>query len=72
MLALIDYRVRFDPVFEPICYQGGPDVRIIIFLGVPVMAMLRLLTRSSGGKGNPHQRGIGAGIDLTTAPPSRA
>ncbi|MGO8761080.1 MAG: alpha-L-glutamate ligase-like protein [Desulfobaccales bacterium] len=62
--ALIEYRVRFDPVFEPICYQGVPDVRIIIFLGVPVMAMLRLPTRSSGGKANLHQGAIGVGIDL--------
>ncbi|OGR27699.1 MAG: alpha-L-glutamate ligase-like protein [Desulfobacca sp. RBG_16_60_12] len=62
--ALIEYRVRFDPVFDHICYQGVPDVRIIIFLGVPVMAMLRLPTRTSGGKANLHQGAIGVGIDL--------
>jgi alpha-L-glutamate ligase-like protein len=64
--ALIEYRVRFDPVFDPICYQGVPDVRIIIFLGVPVMAMLRLPTRVSGGKANLHQGAIGVGIDLAS------
>jgi alpha-L-glutamate ligase-like protein len=64
--ALIEYRVRFDPVFEHICYQGVPDVRIIIFLGVPVMAMLRLPTRVSGGKANLHQGAIGVGIDLAS------
>jgi alpha-L-glutamate ligase-like protein len=64
--ALIEYRVRFDTVFDHICYQGVPDVRIIIFLGVPVMAMLRLPTRASGGKANLHQGAIGAGIDLAT------
>ena len=64
--ALIEYRVRFDPVFDHISYQGVPDVRIIIFLGVPVMAMLRLPTRASGGKANLHQGAIGAGIDLAT------
>jgi alpha-L-glutamate ligase-like protein len=62
--ALIEYRVRFDPVFDHICYQGVPDVRIIVFLGVPVMGMLRLPTRESGGKANLHQGAIGAGIDL--------
>ena len=51
--ALIEYRVRFDPVFDHICYQGVPDVRIIVFLGVPVMAMLRLPTRRLRGQGQP-------------------
>jgi len=64
--AMMEYRVRFDPVFDHICYQGVPDVRIIVFLGVPVMAMLRLPTRASGGKANLHQGAIGAGIDLAT------
>ena len=64
--ALIEYRVRFDTVFDHICYQGVPDVRIIIFLGVPVMAMLRLPTQASGGKANLHQGAIGVGIDLAS------
>jgi alpha-L-glutamate ligase-like protein len=64
--ALIEYRVRFDPVFDHVCFQGVPDVRIIVFLGVPVMAMLRLPTRQSGGKANLHQGAIGAGLDLAT------
>jgi len=64
--ALIESRVRFDPVFDHICYQGVPDIRIVVFLGVPVMAMLRLPTRTSGGKSNLHQGAIGAGIDLAT------
>ena len=62
--ALIEYRVRFDPVFEAISYMGVPDVRVIVFLGVPVMAMVRLPTRMSGGKANLHQGAIGAGIDI--------
>lgn len=64
--ALIEYRVQFDPVFEHISYLGVPDVRIIVFLGVPVMAMIRLPTRISDGKANLHQGAIGAGIDLST------
>ena len=64
--ALIEYRVKFDPVFEAIAYRGVPDVRIIIFLGVPVMAMVRLPTRLSKGKANLHQGCIGAGIDIAT------
>jgi alpha-L-glutamate ligase-like protein len=64
--AMIEYRVIFDPVFDHISHQGVPDVRVIVFLGVPVMAMLRLPTRESGGKANLHQGAIGAGIDLAS------
>lgn len=64
--ALIEYRVHFAPVFEAVTYQGVPDIRIIVFLGVPVMAMVRLPTRMSDGKANLHQGAIGAGIDLAT------
>lgn len=64
--ALIEYRVTFDPVFEAITHRGVPDVRIIVFLGVPVMAMVRLPTRISGGKANLHQGALGAGIDFAT------
>ena len=62
--ALIEYRVHFDPLFEAISYQGVPDIRVIVFLGVPVMSMVRLPTRMSGGKANLHQGAIGVGIDM--------
>lgn len=64
--AMIEYRVKPDPMFETISYQGVPDIRIIIYLGVPVMAMVRLPTKKSSGKANLHQGAIGAGIDLST------
>ena len=64
--AIIEYRVKFDPVFDAISYQGVPDIRIIVFLGFPVMAMLRLPTHMSGGKANLHKGAIGVGIDIAT------
>ena len=64
--AMIEYRVQFDPLFSDISFQGVPDVRIIVFQGVPVMGMVRLPTRSSTGKANLHQGAIGVGIDLST------
>jgi alpha-L-glutamate ligase-like protein len=64
--ALIEYRVKFDPLFEAISYQGVPDIRIIVFLGVPVMSMVRLPTRMSDGKANLHQGALGVGIDIAT------
>ena len=64
--AMIEYRVRFDPMFDKVTYQGVPDIRIVTFLGVPAMAMVRLPTRQSGGKANLHQGAIGVGIDMAT------
>ena len=70
--ALIEYRVKFDPIFEPISYRGVPDIRTIVFRGIPVAAMVRLPTRMSDGKANLHQGAVGAGIDLTTGCTTRA
>lgn len=64
--ALVEYRVRFDPVFEAVSYLGVPDVRVIVYRGVPIMAMLRLPTRSSQGKANLHQGAVGAGLAMST------
>jgi len=62
--AIIEQRVIVDPIFNSISFQGVPDVRVITLLGYPIMSMLRLPTRSSGGKANLHQGAIGAGIDI--------
>lgn len=64
--ALIEYRVQFDPFFERISFQGVPDIRVIVFRGVPVAAMARLPTRASAGRANLHQGAMGIGIDLAT------
>jgi alpha-L-glutamate ligase-like protein len=64
--ALIEYRVKPDAIFQRISYEGVPDIRIIVLLGYPVMAMLRLPTRQSNGKANLHQGAIGVGVDLAT------
>ncbi len=64
--AIIEYRVKTDPFFDEISYRGVPDIRTIIFRGVPVMAMLRLPTQLSDGKANLHQGAIGVGVDIKT------
>ena len=55
-----------DPVFSGISYEGVPDIRVIVLMGYPVMAMLRLPTRQSSGKANLHQGAIGVGVDIAT------
>jgi len=62
--ALIEYCVRFDPVFSEVSYQGVPDIRVIVYRGYPAMAMVRLPTRASDGKANLHQGAVGAGVDM--------
>lgn len=64
--AMIEYRVRFDPIFEPVSYAGVPDIRTIVFRGVPAACMVRLPTRTSDGKANLHQGAVGAGVDMAT------
>jgi alpha-L-glutamate ligase-like protein len=64
--ALIEYRVTPDQIFKSISYEGVPDIRVIVLMGYPIMAMLRLPTRQSNGKANLHQGAIGVGVDLAT------
>ena len=65
-VAMIETLVHFDPQFANLTYHGVPDIRVIVFMGYPVMAMTRLPTRMSHGKANLHQGAIGAGIDLAS------
>lgn len=62
--AMIEYRVRPTPALGRISHQGVPDIRIILFHGYPVMAMLRLATHYSDGKANLHQGAVGVGINI--------
>ncbi len=65
--ALIEYCVKFDPIFADLSYQGVPDIRVIVYRGYPIMAMVRLPTRTSDGKANLHKGAVGAGVDLSSA-----
>lgn len=63
--ALIEYKVEMSPVFEKVAFQGVPDIRIIVYKGIPVMSMVRLPTKESNGKANLHQGAVGVGVDLS-------
>jgi len=65
-VAMVEERLEVHPAMRAITVEGVPDVRIVIYRGVPVMAMTRLPTHRSGGRANLHQGAIGAGIDLRT------
>ena len=64
-VAIIEALLHPDPLLNSVTYeQGVPDVRVIVYRGVPVMAMVRLPTKASDGKANLHRGAIGAGIDV--------
>jgi len=65
-IAYFEERLKLSEQFKHISYQGVPDIRVIVFNSVPVMAMLRLPTKQSEGKANLQIGGIGVGIDLET------
>ncbi len=65
-IAFFEERLTLLKLFRPYAYRGIPDVRIIVYNKVPVMAMLRLPTKKSGGKANLQLGGIGVGIDMAT------
>lgn len=63
-IVLVEEKIQLDDLFERITFQGIPDIRVIVFKGEPVMAMLRIPTRKSKGKANLHAGGIGLAIDI--------
>ncbi len=63
-VTIFEDRIRLDPRFERFSYEGIPDIRVVVFRGYPVMAMLRLSTRASSGKANLHQGAVGVGLDI--------
>jgi alpha-L-glutamate ligase-like protein len=65
-VAFIEERIKISKSLKPYSYRGIPDIRVIVYNNVPVMAMLRLSTKSSDGKANLHMGGIGTGIDIAT------
>lgn len=65
-IAIIEERVKTDPFLKQYSYKGVPDLRIICFNGVPVMAMTRIPTKRSNGTANLHSGAICTGIDIAT------
>jgi alpha-L-glutamate ligase-like protein len=62
--AMVEERLLVHPDLAAIASEGVPDVRVVVYRGVPAMAMTRLPTLRSGGRANLHQGAVAAGIDL--------
>lgn len=64
--VIVEERIKIHPMFLSLTKAGTPDIRVIVFNRVPVMAMFRIPTEKSGGKANLQQGAYGLGIDLAT------
>ena len=58
--------IDFDESLKRFSFEGLPDVRVIVYEGVPLMAMMRCATEQSDGKANLHQGAVGVGLDLAS------
>lgn len=65
-VAIVEDLIQSAPSLAKYSFQGVPDIRIVVFQGYPVMAMLRLATKASDGKANLHQGAVGVGLDIAT------
>jgi len=65
-VAMLDTLLVPSKAFDRFSSQGVPDLRVIVFRGIPVMAMIRLACASSNGKANLHQGAIGVGLDISS------
>ncbi len=64
--VLVEERIKILPKFLRFTHSGTPDIRVIVYRQIPVMAMLRIPTAESKGKANLHQGAIGLGLDMAT------
>ena len=70
--AFAERRLRAHTTLAQLSFEGLPDIRVIVFRGIPLMAMLRLATRRSQGRANLDNGGLGVGINLVSGVTSGA
>jgi alpha-L-glutamate ligase-like protein len=64
--VMVEALIDFDQTLEPYSFEGVPDIRVIVYQGVPLMAMMRCSTHESDGKANLHQGAVGVGLDIAS------
>jgi alpha-L-glutamate ligase-like protein len=63
-VAIIEQRIVTHPSLQSVVVGGTPDIRVVLYQAVPVLAMLRMPTQLSGGRANLHQGAVAVGINL--------
>jgi alpha-L-glutamate ligase-like protein len=71
-VAIVEPRLRPHPFFAALYPDGLSDIRVIALDDEPLLSMIRLPTRASGGRANLHQGAIGLGLDLADGTITRA
>jgi alpha-L-glutamate ligase-like protein len=71
-VAMVEEKLIIDERIAPLAVDGVPDLRVIVYRGIPVMGMMRLPTSASGGRANLHQGALGVGIDLESGATTHA
>ncbi|NCN09966.1 MAG: alpha-L-glutamate ligase-like protein [Leptospira sp.] len=64
--VIFQEKLNLHSIFHGFVDSGIPDLRIILFKGIPVLSMLRFPTKDSGGRANLHQGAVGVGLDMLT------
>jgi len=64
--AIVEQRIVRHAAFDRVAVGGTPDIRVVLYRCVPVMAMVRLPTRASRGRANLHQGAVAAAVHLGT------
>ncbi len=70
--ALVEERIEPAALYDAFWADGVCDVRIIVLRGRPLLSMVRVPTRRSGGRANLHQGGIGVAVNIKTGRTYRA
>src|SRR5690606_38580669 len=62
--VFFEERIRTHTSLKNYTYKGTPDIRVIVYNRIPVMAYIRFPTEESKGKANMVLGAVGTGIDL--------
>ncbi len=64
--AYVEDLIKTHPFNKRLTSSGLPDIRVIVFNKIPVMAMVRVPNEKSQGKANLMQGALALGVDLRT------
>jgi len=65
-VGLVEEMIVSHPTLRKLAFSGTPDLRVIVFNSVPIMAEARIPTHESNGKANLDLGAVGLGIDMAT------
>lgn len=64
--VLVEQLIHPMTIIPDLPLKGVPDIRLLLYRGIPAAAMLRLPTFESDGKANLHLGGVGVGVEVSS------